>query len=211
MSRPHTPDSGVERASPAPRAVRHHSGSIATDTVAPVTQPRADFAPRTVSASRGLQLGDWTHLAARLLLAVVLLWAGLAKASDHQSVVLAVNAYRLLPQALVDPVAAALPWVEIALGGFLLLGTYVRFAGAAAAVLVVGFLVALAQAKARGLAIDCGCFGGGGPGDGVGWLDLFREIPLIAAGAFLAWRPSGPLVLDRYLQREVDERGAFDQ
>jgi uncharacterized membrane protein YphA (DoxX/SURF4 family) len=110
----------------------------------------------------------------------------------------------------VDPVAAALPWVEISLGAFLLVGLYVRSAGAAAAALVVGFLVALAQAKARGLAIDCGCFGGGGAGGGVGWLDLLREIPLIGAGVFLAWRPSGPLALDRHLHQEVDGDGSFD-
>jgi uncharacterized membrane protein YphA (DoxX/SURF4 family) len=176
-----------------------------------VTQPSAECAPPAAFDRRGLRGRDWPYLAARLVLAVVFLWAGLAKASDHQSVVLAVDAYRLLPRALVDPVAAALPWVEITLGAFLLLGLYVRFAGAAAAALVAGFLVALAQAKARGLAIDCGCFGGGGAGDGVGWLDLIREIPLIAAGAYLAWRPFGPLALDRHLHQEVGGDGAFDE
>ena len=125
-----------------------------------MTQLSAEFAPPAAFDRRGLRMHDWLSLATRLVLAVVFLWAGLAKASDHQSVVLAVDAYRLLPRALVDPVAAALPWVEISLGAFLLLGLYVRFAGAAAAALVTGFLIALAQAKARGLAIDCGCFGG---------------------------------------------------
>ena len=37
-------------------------------------------------------------------------------------------------------------------------------------------------AKARGLAIDCGCFGGGGTGDGVTWWDIARDIPIVLAG-----------------------------
>jgi len=44
------------------------------------------------------------------------------------------------------------------------------------------FVVAMAQAKARGLAIDCGCFGGNGTGTGVTWFDLIRDVPLFAAG-----------------------------
>ena len=119
-------------------------------------------------------------LLSRALLAVVFLWAGLAKGADRQGFVVAVDAYRVLPRGLVIPVAAVLPWLEVSLGAFLALGVFVRFAGAVSAGLVLLFLGVLVQAKARGLAIDCGCFGGGGPGTGVTWLDIGRDIPLLA-------------------------------
>jgi uncharacterized membrane protein YphA (DoxX/SURF4 family) len=145
------------------------------------------------------------HLGARALLGGVFLWAGIAKALDHQAFVVAVDAYALLPKALVPPFAAALPWVEIAIGLFLVLGLFVRFAGATSAALLAMFVVALVQAKARGLAIDCGCFGGSGAGGVVTWWDIVRDAPLLVAGGFLAWRPDGPLQLDRQLIREDDD------
>jgi uncharacterized membrane protein YphA (DoxX/SURF4 family) len=137
------------------------------------------------------------HLILRLGLAAIFLWAGFSKAFDAQGSINSVDAYRLLPTAMVRPVAAALPWIEIALGVFLLLGLFVRVAAVGAGLLTVAFLVALGQAKARGLAIDCGCFGAGGPGQGVGWWDLVRDGGLLVAAAVLAWRPGGPLQLDR--------------
>ncbi len=83
---------------------------------------------------------------------------------------------------MVRIVASLLPWLEIGVGVLLILGLFVRFAGIATAVLASVFIVALVQAKARGLAIDCGCFGGGGAGDGVTWWDIARDIPIVLAG-----------------------------
>ena len=179
-------------------------------TFAAVAQSHAGPAPWTGWGWSGAGALTWLHLVSRAMLSTILLWAGLAKVGDHQSTVLAVDAYRLLPGSLVEPVAAALPWVEITLGLLLVAGAFVRFAGAVTALLMLGFLVALAQARARGLAIDCGCFGGGGTGTGVGWLTLLREVPLLAAGIFLAWRARGPLALDNLLFPEVDDDGTKD-
>jgi len=68
--------------------------------------------------------------------------------------------------------------------------------------------VAMGQAKARGLQIDCGCFGGGGVGDGVSWWDIARDVVLVlAAGIYVALFPHGPWQLDnRFLDKE-DEDG----
>jgi uncharacterized membrane protein YphA (DoxX/SURF4 family) len=146
------------------------------------------------------------RLVARALPAVLLLWAGLAKAFDRQGSILAVDAYDVLPDRLVRLVAAILPWLEIGVAVLLILGLFVRFAGIATAVLASLFIAALAQAKARGLAIDCGCFGGGGAGDGVGWWDIVRDVPVLLCGLYLAARPRGPFQLDnRFLDVEVDD------
>jgi uncharacterized membrane protein YphA (DoxX/SURF4 family) len=145
---------------------------------------------------------DAAQVAARLLLASVFLWAGVAKATNRAAAVLAVDAYRVLPHPVVDPVARALPWIEITLGAFLVSGLFIRFTAVGASVLTVVFIVGMAQARARGLAIDCGCFGGNGPGTGVTWLDLARDAGLLVVSLFLVWRPAGPLSLDRLLRLE---------
>lgn len=144
-------------------------------------------------------MGDLRTLLAlggRGLLAAVFLWAGLVKVGDRQSFVLAVDGFRLLPRELVMPFAAALPWIELSIGLFLALGLFVRFSAVVSAGLLVVFLVALVQAKARGLAIDCGCFGAAGPNPGITWWEIGRDIPLLAAALHLARWPAGPFQLD---------------
>ncbi|HEX6230077.1 MAG TPA: MauE/DoxX family redox-associated membrane protein [Actinomycetota bacterium] len=140
------------------------------------------------------------RLAVRLVPAGLLLWAGLAKAFDRQDSILAVDAYDVLPEGLVTPVASVLPWVEIGVALLLVLGLFLRFAGATTAVLATLFVAGMVQAKARGLRIDCGCFGGGGAGEGVTWWDIARDVPVLLAGIYLFARPRGPLQLDNLFE-----------
>jgi protein-disulfide isomerase len=104
----------------------------------------------------------WVSLTARLVLAGVLGYAALTKIGDPAATVRAVRAYRLLPEGLVVPFAHALPSVELAVAVLLLLGLAVRLSGVLAALLMGMFVIGIASAAARGLRIDCGCFGGGG-------------------------------------------------
>ncbi|HSJ50985.1 MAG TPA: MauE/DoxX family redox-associated membrane protein [Actinomycetota bacterium] len=146
------------------------------------------------------------RLGCRLVPAGLLLWAGLAKAFDRQESILAVDAYDVLPEPGVRLVAALLPWVEVGVAILLIAGLFVRFAGLATAALGVMFIAAMGQAKARGLEIDCGCFGGGGPGQGVSWWDIVRDVPIVLFGVYLAVRPRGPWQLDNlYPPTEADE------
>jgi uncharacterized membrane protein YphA (DoxX/SURF4 family) len=158
----------------------------------------------TISTT-GPRIPAAVHLLSRAVPAVLLLWAGLAKAFDHQGAILAVDAYDVLPDGAVRVVAAALPWVEIVVGLLLVLGLFTRGAGVATAVLATVFLAAMGQAKARGLEIDCGCFGGGGGGPGVSWFDILRDVPIALAGVFLALRPRGPMQLDAYFEPSVSD------
>jgi uncharacterized membrane protein YphA (DoxX/SURF4 family) len=147
------------------------------------------------------------RLACRLVPAGLLLWAGVAKALDQQGSILSVSSYELLPDPLVRLFATLLPWAEIAIAALLILGLFVRFAGAATAIVTVVFIAGMAQAKARGLQIDCGCFGAGGAGDGVSWWDIVRDVPIVLAGLYLTLRPRGPWQLDNLFEEreEADE------
>ncbi|WP_299954328.1 MauE/DoxX family redox-associated membrane protein [uncultured Modestobacter sp.] len=140
----------------------------------------------------------WAATAARLLLGVVFIVAGALKLPDPAAAERAVRAYRLLPEALVSPVAFGLPVLEIAVGLALLAGVFVRTAAIASAVLMVVFLVGVGSAWARGLQIDCGCFGGGGEvaAEDTGYPgEIARDTALLLVALALAWWPSSRLAL----------------
>jgi uncharacterized membrane protein YphA (DoxX/SURF4 family) len=141
----------------------------------------------------------WISTVARLVVAGVLLVAGALKVVEPASSVTAVRAYQLLPEWLVSPVGWGLPFLELALGLLLIGGLFTRAAALAAGVLFVLFIVAVASAAARGLSIDCGCFGGGGevaPGETQYTAEIVRDIGLVALCAWLVWRPVSRLALD---------------
>ena len=117
----------------------------------------------------------------------------------------AVRAYRLLPEYAAQLVGAALPPVEIALGVLLIAGIGVRAAAALSALLLAAFVVGIASAWARGLRIDCGCFGSGGElAEGApptyGW-ELVRDIGLLVLASVLAWRPTSHRALENRWDR----------
>lgn len=135
------------------------------------------------------------------MLGGVFLVAGVLKAIDPQSSVAAVRAYQLLPTSLATFVGWGLPFAEIALGLLLLAGIATRAVAAAAAVLLVVFIAAVVSVAARGLSIDCGCFGGGGevaPGQTAYGIELVRDAGLLLLAAWLVWQPRSRLALDRF-------------
>ena len=148
----------------------------------------------------------WTATAARLLLGGVAFYAGAIKLGDLDESAWAVRAYDLLPDDLADIVGHVLPFAEVLLGLLLVVGLFTRWAAAGFGLLLLAFTVGIASAWARGLAIDCGCFGGGGPVDPAetNYLpDLLRDVAMLAVAALLVWRPASRLSLDGALHPAV--------
>ena len=157
------------------------------------------------SPSRWATVQPWISTAARLGLAAVWLLAGGLKVADTQQAVQAVAAYELLPPALEPIVGFGLPLFEIALGLLLLVGLLTRPAAIASIALLVLFMAGVASAWARGLAIDCGCFGGGGsvaPGKTEYVQELLRDTGFMILAVFVALKPHSRLSLDRRFDQE---------
>ncbi|MBR8741522.1 MauE/DoxX family redox-associated membrane protein [Nocardiopsis sp. MG754419] len=143
----------------------------------------------------------WISLACRLGLAAVLITAAVTKFPPALSVQ-AVEAYDLFPTDIARLIGYTLPLFEIALALLLLLGLATRYSGAVGAILMVVFIAGIISAMARGLSIDCGCFGGGGqvdPEETKYGVSIARDIAFGAMGAFLAIWPRSPFALDRVL------------
>ena len=109
-----------------------------------------------------------------------------------------VEQYELLPAALGAPFAYALPFVEILVGLYLLVGLLTRAAALTGCALMVLFLVAQAQAWARGLTLDCGCFGSLA-NEHVGAVTILRDTALGIPTFLMAVWPARLLSLDQRL------------
>ena len=156
--------------------------------------------PRLAAAAR------WVSTAARVVLGGVFCVAGALKAIDPQSSVAAVRAYQLLPNSIATIVGWGLPFAEIALGLLLLAGIATRAVAAAAAVLLLIFMAGVVSAAARGLSIDCGCFGGGGevaPGETSYGIELVRDTGLLLLALWLVWQPRSRLTLERFARARI--------
>lgn len=142
----------------------------------------------------------WAGVVARLVVGGVWLVAGLLKLPDPAANVRAVRAFELLPEALVPVVGHALPVFEVLVGACLLLGLLTRANAVLSGVLLLAFIVGIASAWARGLSIECGCFGGGGgPAEDAAekypW-EIARDVGLLLLSGWLVVRPRTRWALD---------------
>jgi len=124
----------------------------------------------------------------RLALGVVFCYASLDKIVDPAGFAEAVANYRLLPGALVPAMAIVLPWLELICGVLLILGRLTGGAAALVSVLMLLFIGALGLAMLRGIDIACGCFSNTATGSVPLWLDLIRDLVLLAAALYVLQR-----------------------
>lgn len=145
---------------------------------------------------------DVLGLLARIALGGVLIVAGALKVGSPAASARAVQAYQLLPFDVAAYVGYALPVVEILIGALLVVGLLTRPAAILGGLLMVAFVIGIASAWARGLSIDCGCFGGGGQiaaADTAYPTEIARDTALALCGVWLAARPRALFSLDRAL------------
>lgn len=98
-------------------------------------------------------------LAARLVLGLVFIGAACSKIADPPAFAKTIWAYELFPAWSLNPLALALPWLELVCGLALCLGTWIRASSLWIAALLLSFSLSLAINLARHHPVDCGCFG----------------------------------------------------
>ena len=144
-------------------------------------------------------------LLARLILGGVLLVAGGLKVFKPAESANAVAAYKLMPTELAHLIGYALPWLEVAIGLLLIIGLLVRPAAVLSGLIMFVFIGAIASVWARGMLIDCGCFGGGGEIDPSlasevrmnYFIEIMRDLGLALAALYLYFFPYGKLSIEK--------------
>jgi len=141
----------------------------------------------------------------RLILGAVLVVAGGIKALSPADSASAVASYKILPTQIAHIFGYALPWLEIAIGLLLIIGLSVRFAAITGGVVMVMFIGAIISVWARGILIDCGCFGGGGAIDPAKaatahrayFVEILRDAGLVLSATYLYFFPYGRLGIEK--------------
>ena len=99
----------------------------------------------------------WVYRLIRWSLAGVFLYAGGTKLADPAAFAALIDAYGIVPDPLLVPVAVGLPALEVAAGIGLMAD--IRGSLTVTSVLLAAFMAVLAYGIRMGLDVDCGCFG----------------------------------------------------
>ncbi|MFZ0364926.1 MAG: MauE/DoxX family redox-associated membrane protein [Candidatus Cybelea sp.] len=135
----------------------------------------------------------------RVLLGGLLLAAGGLKVGHSAELAASIAGFRLLPAAIVGPLAVALPYIELLLGAYLVAGLFTRAVAALCALQFVLYGGAIASAVVRHIPANCGCFG---PNDSAvaDWPHVAFDLTLAAGSLFVAYNAPGALAVDRKLR-----------
>ncbi len=99
----------------------------------------------------------WVDRLCRWGIGLIFLSAAVPKLFDIKGFAAVIEAYGMLPEPLLVPIAVVLPMVEIAFAVGLLRNRFHSKIGTA--ILLLFFIAVLSYAISLGLDIDCGCFG----------------------------------------------------
>ncbi len=120
----------------------------------------------------------------RMFIGAIFIYAAYTKLRDPWTLfAMSIDAYQLFADWIVTFVARTLPWFELILGIALIGGIALRYTSPAAALLMLAFFVLMSITYARGLHIECGCFGAG---EELGPKTLARDGALLVATIALA-------------------------
>jgi len=146
---------------------------------------------------------DWLYRLCRWTLGGIYIYAGGTKLLEPEIFAVLIDAYGIVPEGLLMPVAIGLPFLEV-IAGFELLFD-IRGSLALVTGLLVLFMMVLGYGIWMGLDVDCGCFGPEDPEaeafHGLR-LSLFRDLVMMAGVIFIygwrryrAIRPAGVMVI----------------
>ena len=137
-----------------------------------------------------MRLSSWIYRIVRWVLGGIFIYSGAAKLLAPRIFSVLIEAYGLVPDMLLMPVALILPVLEVVAGVALLFD--IRGSLAVIAGLLLLFIAILGYGIRMGLDVDCGCFGPEEPEaeafHGLR-LALYRDMVMLTAVIFLyGWR-----------------------
>ena len=133
-------------------------------------------------------MSTWPYRMTRLIVGSIFIYAGGTKLLESKTFAVLIEAYGIVPDGLLMPVAIALPILEVIAGiglVFDIRGSLLVIAG-----LLVVFIAILIYGIWMGLDVDCGCFGPEDPEakafHGLR-LSLYRDLVMMLGSCILVW------------------------
>ncbi len=129
-----------------------------------------------IASSRAVKI---FMLASRLVLGAVFVYAAYIKLRDPwQLFAMSIDSYQVLPLSMAETAARVIPWFELVIGLMLIAGIWLRVSGTIVSLMLLTFFTLMVRAYAKGMQINCGCFG---PGEAISWKTLLRDGSMVAA------------------------------
>jgi len=155
---------------------------------------------------------DWLYMLCRWTLGGIFIYAGGTKLLEPEMFAVLIEAYGIVPEGLLMPVAIGLPFLEVIAGFGLLFD--IRGSLALISGLLAFFMAVLVYGIWMGLDVDCGCFGPEDP-EAVAFHGLrqalFRDLVMMVGVFFIyGWRryrdiqPVGPMVIKQFSKRRKE-------
>jgi uncharacterized membrane protein YphA (DoxX/SURF4 family) len=127
----------------------------------------------------------YLHMALRLFLGGMFILSAASKLPDHTEFEEVVKNYDLLPDFMAVAYANALPWIELLVGVYLLLGILIRPSAVVTMLMGISFIVANVSSIVRGEEVCGSCFGE--LASLPAWEALTIDVLILIAAAILFW------------------------
>lgn len=137
------------------------------------------------------------QLIARFILGGVFVYASIEKIASPGRFVNIIIDYHILPEKLAIYLGFILPWLELILGIFLIVGIFVRGSSTALSFMLVVFLAAIVVKSLNGTINTCGCFSMSQTGSDHGLtFTIARDVFLLSLGLLIFFNQA-KIVLSR--------------
>jgi len=152
-----------------------------------------------------MKIPNWIYVLCRWVLGTVFIYGGSTKLIEPEIFATLIDAYGILPEIMLLPVAILLPAFEVIAG----IGILFDIRGSLTAILglLILFLLILGYGMAMGLDVDCGCFSPGDPEarafHGLRqafYRDLLMVLQVVFAFGWRKWNNIQPKSIVQYLQ-----------
>ena len=94
----------------------------------------------------------------RIILGVVFIYASYPKILDPVAFSDNIHNFHITPTAVENLAALIIPWMELIVGVFLIIGVFLEGATSITIGMLIFFIFILSQAVFRGIDVHCGCF-----------------------------------------------------
>lgn len=131
------------------------------------------------------------------MLGIVFLFFGIEKIADPAKFSKEIMNYGFFPFFAVNLIAIILPWIEVLVGLFIILGIRIKSASLISAALMTMFIISVGIAMALGLDINCGC--SASHDLKVGWQKIIENLAYLVISFYLIYFPNSILSIDNYL------------
>jgi len=135
-------------------------------------------------AGGAVKFRRYIEWALRLAIGGLFIYAGWAKRAEGIDFADSIAEFRILPLTLIIPFMLSIVPFEIAAGAMVVTGVGKRVGVLGLLLMTAMYSIALVSALARGIVVNCGCFGTSVVGASV-WMDLGRDLLILAGCAVL--------------------------